>query len=258
MTRRNWAFTTIVALSLAGFVAAVGVRASGPAPQRAQSVPSTSARLTEMRHHFGQVVLIHEAVIRGDLPAVKAPAIEVAAVVMPAGMPATATPFVLAIRRAGQRAADATTLAAAAEATVAMVTECANCHRAVGVFPAPSRPATHDVGAIVGHMLEHQRAADDMLVGLMIPSPSQWRTGAERLRAAPLRPAELPRDSKLTDYVREADVEVHRIADQASAAETPDQRAAAYLELLTSCAKCHSLHSKVWGPGRGGSPDEMK
>jgi len=243
----------IAALSLAGVVAATGTRASGPSrDQTARSVPSTQVRLAEMRHHFAQVMLVHEAVIRGDLPSVREPAARLASMEIPAGLPAAAAPYVVAVRETAQRVVDAKTLIAAAKATAALVTECANCHRAVGVFPAVPSGTTRDVRGVVGHMLEHQRAVDELLIGLMVPSPSQWIQGAERLRVADLRPGELPKDPQLTKWGREADARVHQLADQAVVAETPAQRAAAYAALMTTCAQCHSIHSKVWGPGRGG------
>jgi mono/diheme cytochrome c family protein len=93
-----------------------------------------------------------------------------------------------------------------------------------------------------------------MLLGLMVPSPSQFRDGAERLRIATLRPSDLPKDPQFTKWVREADVRVHQVADRAVEADTQGQRAAAYSELMTTCAQCHGLHSKVWGPGRGALP----
>jgi cytochrome c553 len=249
-------YTTVVmiaALSLVGVLPTPGTRASGlSADQAARSVPSTQVRLAEMRHHFAQVMLIHEAVIRGDLPSVREPAATLASMEIPVGLPAAAAPYVVAVREAGQRAVEAKTLTAAAAATVAMVVECANCHRAVGVFPAVPSGTTRDVGGLVGHMQEHQRAVDELLIGLMVPSLSQWTAGAERLRGANLRPGELPKDPQLTKWVREGDVRVHQLADQAVAAETPAQRAAAYAGLITTCAQCHGIHSKVWGPGRGG------
>lgn len=237
------------------YVGVVAITAGAVTPgQTSQSVPSTPARLAEMRHHFADVMLVHEAVVRGDLPAVRPPALRVAAATMPPGMPATTATYLAEIRKAGQRAAEATTLAAAAEATVAMVTGCATCHQGVGVFPVPSRPAGHDLGGIVGHMVEHQRAVDDMLIGLMVPSAAGWRRGAERLRAAPLLPREFPGDPKLTKDIRKVDLRVHELADQAIEAETPGARANAYVALLGTCSPCHGLHSKIWGPGRGGNP----
>lgn len=251
MTRRSRASSAIALIAWAGVVTATAARGSATTPQQTQSLPSTPERLTEMRHHFGEVLLVHEAVIRGDLPAVREPALKVATIAVPAGVPDTALPLVVALRQAGERAARATTLADAAEATVAMVNECAKCHRTVGVFPAVSPRRAPDIGGLLGHMLEHQLAADDMLVGLMVPSPSQWRSGAERLRVAPLRSSQLPRDPQLTKWVREADVRLHDSADRATLADSIQLRTRAYVEIMTSCVQCHSVHSKIWGPGRG-------
>jgi cytochrome c553 len=251
MNRTHWVSKATAVIAWAGVVTSIAASASGTAPQQTKSLASAPERLSEMRHHFSDVVLVHEAVIRGDLPAVRAPAMRVTAAGVPTGVPDSATLFVVALRQAGQRAADATSLADAAKATVAMVGECAKCHRTVGVFPAVTLRKTPQVGGIVGHMLEHQLATDDMLLGLMVPSPVQWRSGAEQLRVAPLRTNQLPRDPKMTKWVREADVRLHAIADRASRADTDEARASAYVELMTTCAQCHSAHSKVWGPGRG-------
>jgi len=247
MVKTAWSSMLIVGLASILVTAAAVRTATQVMAQSAQSVPSRPERLAVMRHHFAQVMLIHDAVIRGDLAAVRPPAKELANIAVPPGISADSVPFVAAIRQAGQRAAAATTLASAASATVSMVSECANCHRAVGVFPAPSTPATPEVGGLVGHMLEHKRAADDLLQGLVIPSDSQWRQGAERLRAAVLRPTQLPRDKKSIEVMRRAESRVHEVADQAADADTAPARAAAYVQLLTSCADCHRLN-RMWGP----------
>lgn len=253
MTRKSSVWNAVALISWIGAVAVITAGTSATALQQpTKSLPSTPERLSEMRHHFEDVLLVHEAVTRGDLPAVKAPAVRIATVAVPADVPGTATSFVVALRQAGERAARATTLSDAANATVAMVNQCAQCHRTVGVFPAVAERRSPNIGGVRGHMLEHQLATDDMLVGLMVPSPSQWRAGAERLRVAPLRPSELPRDPKMTTWKREADVRLRAIADRASLAQTPEERAAAYAEIITTCLQCHSAHSTVWGPGRGG------
>ncbi len=206
-----------------------------------------------MRHHFSDATLVDEAVIRGDLAALREPALRVARVAMPVGMPASAEPFVAELRRAGQRAAEAKTLEAAARATAEMVTACANCHREVGTYPSPPMPARGEVGGIVGQMQEHQLALDDMLLGLMIPSASHWREGADRLSVAPLLPAKIPEDLKVTDETRKAEVRAHQLARQALKAESVTDRTEIYAQVIANCSQCHSLHAKVWGPGRGGS-----
>ena len=241
-----------VALLTLNFQAIAGQRATPSVPQVTRSIASDSNRLAEMQHHFADIMMVHEAVSRGDLPAVREVAVKLFTMATPAGMPDRAAPFMANIRKAAQRAGDATTIEAAAEAAIGMVTECAGCHRAVGTFPSASRPFVNEVGGVVGHMKDHQRAADHMLIGLMVPSQSEWLEGASRLRVAALLPSEFPKDPKLTREIRRLDIRVHEIADQAIDADTSEQRARAYATLLGTCAQCHNLHAKVWGPGRGG------
>lgn len=244
--------SSILLLAFVSLMVAAGFKASAQSPQTTQSVPSTVARVRQMLHHFSDVMLVHEAVVRGDLAAVRQPALKVAVVQMPAGMPSGAAAFLGDIREAGQRAAEAKNLETAARATVAMVTGCANCHRTVGTFPSPPMPAVRDLGGIVGHMQQHQLAIDNLLLGLMIPSQSQWREGADRLRVAPLLPSKFPDDRKLTAQIKQADVRIHQLADQAVTAESVSDRGEVYTQLIANCAQCHTLHSRVWGPARGG------
>ena len=210
--------------------------------------PDNPQRLEEMRHHFLQVTLVYEAVTRGDLAAVRAPATELSALPAPPGMPAGGAPFVEAIRAAARETLTATTLADAAVPAAHMLSQCGQCHRTAGVFPGPSARNYPDVGGIVGHMLNHQRAADELLQGLVIPSDSRWAQGAERLRTAELSRADLPSDPKLTPELRRAESAVHALADRAATASAPVERASIYAELSTTCARCHSLHAEIWGP----------
>jgi hypothetical protein len=118
----------------------------------------------------------------------------------------------------------------------------------VGIYPAPIPSRRPDVGGVVGHMLDHLRAADELLQGLVVPSESLWRSGAARLRTATLDPRDWPPDAKLSANAREADAAIHALADRAERATTKNQRGAVYTELLVTCASCHSLHPGVWGP----------
>lgn len=223
-----------------------------PPAQSVKPQVSIPQRLAEMRHHFSEVIDVHEAVIRGDLRSVRPLALTLATMPVPKEMPAAAWPLMADIHRAGRLAADATSLAAAARATVSLASACGSCHRKVGVFPAASRSVGHDVGGVVGHMLDHQRATDLMLIALIVPSDSEWQSGAERLRVATLLPTKFPSDPKLTREIRALDLRVHAMADHAIDAETPGARVQVYTDLITTCSQCHSLHSRVWGPGRGG------
>ena len=152
-----------------------------------QQVKTMPDRLAQMQHHFAQVGLVHEALIRGDLPGLRDPAKQLANLEQPPSVPPAAAQYVLAIRTAAKRAVDARDLPSAASATASMLLSCGNCHRATGTMPVPTTPKRADVGGLVGHMLEHQRAVDEMLEGLFIPSESQWIRGASRFRQAPLQ-----------------------------------------------------------------------
>ena len=248
MSRRQIS-RTLLFLAVAAFGAAASVYTSGSVPTP-QQVRSTPERLALMGHHFSQVGLIHEAVIRGELLAVNEPAKALAQTGVPQDVAASTAPFHAAMRIGAGRAADARDLTSAAAATVSMLLSCGDCHRAAGIMPVPMTPKYPAVGGLVGHMLEHQRAADEMLEGLFIPSESQWTQGATRLTVAPLSAKSMPRDKRLTPEIRKAEDRVHQLAERASKATAWKDRGDVYAQLLTTCAGCHSLHGVVWGPRR--------
>lgn len=219
----------------------------------AQTAPTQSpvpmpSRRAAMEHHFSQVTALHEALIRGDLRAMLAPAATLATTNPPEQFAEMAAPFVEEIRRSARRAGTAPNLRSAAASMVTLLGQCASCHQAAGIYPSPASPRRPDMQMIVGHMLEHQRAADDMLQGLLMPSASRWIEAAYRLETATLRPDEWPPDPKLTAEARQADAAVHALATRARTATTARARANLYVDLVTTCASCHSLHKSAWGP----------
>jgi hypothetical protein len=159
-----------------------------------------------------------------------------------------AAPFVEEIRQSARRAGTAPNLRSAAASMTTLLEQCAGCHRAVGIFPSPASPRRADVSSVVGHMVEHQRAADDLLQGLMMPSASRWIEAADRLETATLKPSEWPQDRKLTVQARQADTTIHALAAATRTAVTSRERANVYVDLVTTCASCHSLHGGIWGP----------
>jgi len=212
----------------------------------------SAPQLAQMQHHFDQIVLVRDAVIRGDLPSAQMSALPLTRLSTPSTMPAAAGPFMDALREEARKVATAASLDVAARATASMLTQCGECHNASSVYVNPATARKPDVGGIVGHMLEHQRGADQLLLGLIVPSPSIWREGAERLSGDTLDPSMLPKDPKLVNEVRKADVRLHELARDAQRAVEPDARTTSYAQLLTTCAACHGAHSRIWGPGRGG------
>jgi hypothetical protein len=156
-----------------------------------------------MQHHFVEVTRLHEALIRGDLAEAKSAAARMAEMELPAGFATTGARFIGNIRVAARRAAAAPDLALAASATAQMLAECGACHL-TSVRPPIASPSVRDLGGIVGHMCDHQRAMDELLQGLVVPSATLWSQGAERLRSEPLSTDRLPPDPGLTARVTQA------------------------------------------------------
>lgn len=215
----------------------------------AQTRQSNPVTAEHMREHFTRVHEVEAAVIRGDLESVKAPAEWLASHDPSKELDKASASQVATMREAARRAADAKDLQTAAAATSAMLAACGDCHRAAGARPAPAVPDPPTIGGTVGHMLEHQRAVDQMADGLIIPSASLWMKGAEELKGAPLRTGQLPRDQKLTREIAAAEDRVHVLADQAGRATEEQARVNAYAQIIATCAQCHGLHGRVWGPG---------
>lgn len=217
-----------------------------------RSVPSDPERAALMRKHFDQALAIKDAVIRGDLAAVNSAAAALAAQDAPQGLPSVAGPFVITMKEGARRAAAATTLVTAASESASILATCGNCHQTVGIrpaFAAPPQPAAASApGGVVGHMLDHQRAADLMLQGLIVPSTTAWREGADALNVARLRDRDLPRDSRWTPEIVKTEDRLHRFAGEAVQMQDPSTRARSYAQILATCAECHGLHQKVWGP----------
>jgi hypothetical protein len=214
-----------------------------------QVVPRDSGRAADMGDHYGQALLVHQAVIRGDLPGVRVPARTLAAAPLPHGLPDAAAVHVRRLQAAAQRAATAPDIPAAAAVTATLLATCGLCHDAMGTRPAAAEPAPARVGGAVGHMVEHQRDLDLMMQGLVLPSTSAWQQGVRGLEQAPLSRSDMPPDRSLTSSVRKAEARVHALAIDARSAESTSSRATIYGRLLETCANCHRAHRQIWGPG---------
>jgi cytochrome c553 len=152
------------------------------------------------------------------------------------------------MRQAAQQAAEAKDIVSAAFSTAVMLTTCGDCHRAVGTMPSAPLTPRPELGGVVGHMLQHQRAADQILQGLIVPSNTLWRAGAEALVAAPLHPSDLPVDATLRQKMAPVEERIHRLAGAAAQVTDSRARASFYAQILAGCADCHRLGPKVWGP----------
>lgn len=215
----------------------------------AQAAKTDPARVAVMHERFDLVLSIQAEIVRGDLAAARATARALTEKPLQADAPDLFTRHASAIADDAREASTAPDVLAAAVATARMLSTCGMCHRAAGVMPAPTARQWPSVGGTVGHMLDHQRAMDQLLRGMTVPSQSEWLAGARTLRAAPLHVRDLPRDPKLSPELLRVEEAVHRLAEDAVAAETPNSRVRVYSTLLAGCADCHSLHRRIWGPG---------
>jgi hypothetical protein len=213
-----------------------------------QTVRFDPERAEYMRAHFGKAIVVRAAVIRGDLPAVASAARALSDEESPASLPSGSERHVAALRDASRQAAGATSVAAAAYSTAFMLNACGDCHRAVGTMPAMPLTPRPKLGGVVGHMLAHQQAADQLLQGLMTPSTSLWQAGAKGFAAAPLHPRDLPVSAEVRREMASAEERIHRIATDAFQATDSLARASFYGQILTGCADCHKRHATLWGP----------
>jgi cytochrome c2 len=220
----------------------------------AQGKPSDPQTADHMKEHYSKVRAVEAAVIRGDLEAVREPASWLAAHESSRELDKASASQVSTMRQAARQAAEASDIPSAATATAAMLAACGDCHRAAAVVPAPGQSELPVVGGSVGHMLEHQRAVDQLADGLVIPSATLWKEGAEALQSSPLRTRELPRDPGLTREVAAAEDKVHLLAEQAATASEAPARTKSYAQIISTCAQCHGLHGRIWGPGLPKTP----
>ena len=210
---------------------------------------------TAMHDHMSRVTIVQEAVIRGDLEAVAEPATWLANH-EEAPLPAGTETYAPDIKKTAGMAAGAKDLTSAATATSQLVAACGACHQAAKTpiaWPALTKPV--ESAGIAAYMLEHQWAIDLMYQGLAQPSDEAWKKGVEALKASPLAAKELPKDEKLTKDIVAFEKKVHELAGKALMTTDLGSKVAVYSEALASCASCHGLHGKVWGPGLPKAPE---
>lgn len=205
-------------------------------------------RAAYMRAHFEQAMQLHDAVVRGDLPEARRAATALAQHSPDVPMPAGAQAFHGALTRGARQAADASTLAAAADATAMVLGTCGQCHKAMHV--RATVPAADDVkvGGVVGHMLMHQRGADALVEGLVAPSDSQWGEGVRAFAAPKLEGSEVPGRMRRTFDHGETELAV--LAGHMAQAHRTRDREELYGKVIATCGTCHQKLARHGGPSR--------
>jgi mono/diheme cytochrome c family protein len=248
----------MLALAIAALVPACAGQAPADKPAESTAASATPVAApartpgvsAHMDDHFAKVTEVHDALIRGDLEAAKEPAKWIAEHQQVAGLPASAGPSLDEMKKGARQVVESADVAAAAHGAAAMAVACGSCHAASNVKPKFPPPAPQAVTSEARtHMLEHQHAIDLLYQGLVGPSVQAWADGAKALKAAPLAGEKLPKDPQLTRERLAAEAAVHALADKAAVAADAQARVQIYAQLAASCASCHALHGKVWGPG---------
>ena len=203
--------------------------------------PAQAQEGKDMWLHYQAAADVLAAVIRGDLEAVKKPATWLAEHEEPE-LPEGAAPFSSELQRSGARAASATTIEAAADATGRIAAACGSCHREYSPgmegtpHVEPPRGADDDIRTF---MVRHVWAAERLWEGLVLPSDKEWEAGADAFAGPPLATDSLAFEDPRG--VRALVKRVYQLGRRAGLEKEPSLRARTYGELLSTCAACHQM-----------------
>lgn len=236
--RRLLLLSTLGAMLIAGVVL----------PGLAQTSRYNPLRAAYMRAHFHQALLLHDAVARGDIARARAEAATLAGISPTVPMPPGAEAFQGALTQAARSAARAASLEDAARATATLFGTCGQCHKANHIRATVPVGTDIKVGGLVGHMLLHQKGADDLLEGLIAPSDAQWVEGVRIFASPKLDPHGVPgRTRKAIDH---GETELALLAGHAAPAQRTRDRVEIYAKVIATCGNCHRTHAKFAGPDR--------
>ena len=205
-------------------------------------------RATYMRAHFHQALLLHDAVARGDIAKARAEAAVLATISPTVPMPPGAEAFQGALTQAAREAAAAASLEDAADATATLFGTCGQCHKANHIRAAVPIGKESQVGGLVGHMLLHQKGADNLLEGLVAPSDAQWVEGVRVFASPKFDPHDMP--GKAKKAIEQAETELAVLAGHAAPAQRTRDRVDIYAKVIATCGNCHRTHGKFAGPDR--------
>lgn len=206
---------------------------------RPPSSPERARLLSEMQHHFEAVAGLEQAVVVGDLKAVRARAEAFAAEHVqpqPADWKSSVERMVAAARLAG----DAEDLEGAAAAVATVAGTCGDCHRALDAVPAlPPLPDVDQGRTLKAAMHRHRWATDRMWEGIVAPSEERWIRGTALFSFPPgcERGDEVSAESRTQ---RQALCRrVQSLGQRGHVAEGWPARIEIYGRLLATCATCH-------------------
>lgn len=226
--------------------------AAPPAPVAIDAAVTAPATLDagvreRMDDHFGAVVRLQRALMRGELEQVRDEATYLIAHADDAGLEAW-RPHVAAMTAAAAQVKDAPDLVAAAGLAANLGLQCRRCHtaeRAIVAFAWEPVPASD--GSVRTRMQRHAWAAARMWEGLIGPSDELWQLGASIMMGTELQALSSARPAADHD-VADAIARVEVLAREAITAATPEAEAAVQGDLMASCVRCHQLVRDAGSP----------
>jgi cytochrome c553 len=210
-----------------------------------------------MWHHFWDVAVARDAVIQGDLADARRPLLRIANGKVQEDLPQDWMPWIEEMRAEARKASEAKSLRDMANVVTAVSEQCAECHRTTRGGPVVKVDSL-DYGhpkdrSLHGVMERHAWAADELWVGMTVPSSPSWARGAIALAefAVPGMEDANSADGGEASQTGGANTDidpamiprleaVRALGKRAEAAGQPFEQTAVFSELIALCGDCHS------------------
>lgn len=218
--------------------------------QQDSTGPTEVEMVALMEGHYTSAIAGHDALIRGDLEALRRRLSEIQNQSLPAKAPPGWKPFHTTLRQTAQRATRASSIEAAATELGAIAQACGTCHAGLNVgdiyfWPAPKAGETERKTM----MRSHQWATERLWEGVTGPFDEAWKRGAAALSESGLFAA---KGKGVTADLSRREEALRLLGQQAQAATALPERAVVYGRLLATCAGCHQAagiqvkHATPW------------
>lgn len=194
-------------------------------------------RVALMEEHYTAAIRSHDALIQGDLEALRRQLAKIAEQKLPQAAPKSWTAHHIVLQRAARKGEGVSSLDAAATIMSGVGEACGSCHialKAGKIYFWPEEPKGDDEFAKA--MRTHQWATERLWEGLTGPFEEAWNRGAAEL--AIVRLFEEDRESVSATLLK-MEGELRDLGRKAKETKELHERAEVYGYLLKTCATCH-------------------
>ncbi|MDH3974605.1 MAG: hypothetical protein OEV42_10045 [Deltaproteobacteria bacterium] len=202
-----------------------------------QKMPTEVEMIAVMEKHYDSAILSHDALIQGNLEALRRRLSQIETQTLPPAAPESWRPHHARLRKAARSAAGISSLEKAGPVMGAVAEACGACHAALGVgtfYYWPSPP--DEKGGVEREMRTHQWATERLWEGVTGPFQEAWYRGAAALAEARVFGNE---GSGVKNSLLNREAELRDLGRTAKATKGLHERAVIYGRLLTTCAGCH-------------------